>query len=190
VSATNSSASTNRIELRMKSRRRTQVSLQAGVGLSGAQRGTEPVAPSSDLPTDLRRGDCRSESHHPQALRTRCKRNTSGRNSRGQSPFDTKCRNLRRIGNFLRGSPKSSVFPRKNAPSRWPLRPTFRLTSAEATADRRAINLRRSVLGAIGTLGVRGGRVKGCDRVRAEGNPAICDSFRTQAATCDHRHVF
>ena len=40
----------------------------------------------------------------------------------------------------------------ENAPSRWLPRPTSRLTSAEATADRRAINLRRSVLGALGTL--------------------------------------
>ena len=34
-------------------------------------------------------------------------------------------------------------------------RPTSRLTAAEATACRRAINLRRSVLGALGTLGPR-----------------------------------
>jgi hypothetical protein len=66
---------------------------------------------------------------------------------------------------------KSTQFPRKplrvlsaavcfaentrtqNAPSRWRLRPAFRLTSAEAGADRRAINLGRSVLGASRTLG-------------------------------------
>ena len=34
-----------------------------------------------------------------------------------------------------------------------PLRPTSRLTFAEASADRGAINLRRSVLGAHGNLG-------------------------------------
>jgi hypothetical protein len=48
----------------------------------------------------------------------------------------------------------------KNAPSRWRLRPTFRLTTAEATAYRRAINLGRSVLGARQTLGGSRGPVK------------------------------
>ncbi len=33
---------------------------------------TEPVAPSSGFPTDRRRSDCRSESHQPRTLRTRC----------------------------------------------------------------------------------------------------------------------
>ena len=33
---------------------------------------TEPVAPSSGFPTDRRRSGCRSESHQPRALRTRC----------------------------------------------------------------------------------------------------------------------
>ena len=42
----------------------------------------------------------------------------------------------------------SRIRARKNAPSRWPPRPTSRLTAAEATADRRAINLGCSVLGA------------------------------------------
>ena len=46
------------------------------------------------------------------------------------------------------------VGPRKNAPSRWRLRPAFRLTAAEATASRRTINLWRSVLGASRTLGL------------------------------------
>ena len=41
----------------------------------------------------------------------------------------------------------------ENAPSRLPLRPASRLTFAEASADRGAINLRRSVLGAIANLG-------------------------------------
>jgi hypothetical protein len=41
----------------------------------------------------------------------------------------------------------------KKAPSRWRLRPAIRLTSAEASATRRAINLGRSVLGAATTLG-------------------------------------
>ena len=33
---------------------------------------TEPVASSSDFPTDRRRSDNRSESHQPWTLRTRC----------------------------------------------------------------------------------------------------------------------
>jgi hypothetical protein len=56
---------------------------------------------------------------------------------------------------------------RKNAPRPVLLRPAFRLTSAEAIACRRAINLRRSVLGAPGTLGPLDGRVK-------RGRKSIC----------------
>src|SRR5207302_9000570 len=41
---------------------------------------------------------------------------------------------------------------KENAPSRWRLRPAFRLTAAEATTTWRAINLGRSVLGACTTL--------------------------------------
>ena len=48
----------------------------------------------------------------------------------------------------------------RNAPGRWRLRPASRLTSAEAGADRRAINLGRSVLGASPMLGVLSGPVK------------------------------
>ena len=48
----------------------------------------------------------------------------------------------------------------KNAPSRWRPRPAFRLTSAEAIATRRAINLRRSVLSASATLGTTRSPVK------------------------------
>ena len=47
---------------------------------------------------------------------------------------------------------------KRNAPSRLRPRPTFRLTAAEATTTRRAINLRRSVLGASGTLWTDGHR--------------------------------
>ena len=36
------------------------------------QKCTEPVASSSDLPTDHRRSDNHSESHQPQTLRSRC----------------------------------------------------------------------------------------------------------------------
>jgi hypothetical protein len=57
------------------------------------------------------------------------------------------------LGN--RGSPTN-----ENAPSRRRLRPASRLTAAEAAADRRAINLGRSVLGASGTLRAPSGTVK------------------------------
>ena len=43
------------------------------------QKCTEPVAPSSGFPTDRRRSDCRSESHQPRTLRTRCIAHTRGR---------------------------------------------------------------------------------------------------------------
>ena len=61
--------------------------------------------------------------------------------------------------------------PCKNAPSPVHLRPASRPTAAEATAARRAINLRRSVLGAIGRLRALETAVKSL------GNPktAICD---------------
>jgi hypothetical protein len=74
---------------------------------------------------------------------------------------------------------KPGFPPHKNAPSRWRLRPAFRLTAAEATADRRAINLGRSVLGACRTLGGLPGRVK------AVGNEvfAICEVFFTHRAS-------
>jgi hypothetical protein len=55
------------------------------------------------------------------------------------------------------------------------LRPAFRRTSAEAIACRRAINLRRSVLGAPGTLGPLDGRVK---RLR-KSICALCEIFFT-----------
>src|SRR5262245_59428264 len=46
----------------------------------------------------------------------------------------------------------SDYAAKENAPSRLRPRPTFRLTTAEATTTRRVINLRHSVLGASGTL--------------------------------------
>ena len=57
-------------------------------------------------------------------------------------------------------APRNRPGPQRNAPSRLRLRPAFRLTAAEATADRRAIDLGRSVLGASRTLGAPSGAVK------------------------------
>ena len=130
---------------------------------------------SSDLPTDHRRSDNHSESHQPQTLRSRCIGDSMGRMATGQAPPG---RNSVQIADKVKGSSwalRSSrldaqarsgpdrllgrdaagrrIAATKNAPSRWRLRPTFRLTAAEATAYRRAINLWRSVLGASRTLG-------------------------------------
>ena len=44
----------------------------------GHKKCTEPVAPSSDFPTDRRRSDCLPESHQPWAFRTRCKAHPRG----------------------------------------------------------------------------------------------------------------
>ena len=69
----------------------------------------------------------------------------------------------RRAERTRRGEACLALGPRaqkRNAPSRWRLRPASRLTAAEAIACRGAINLGRSVLGAIGTLGERASYVK------------------------------
>ena len=65
--------------------------------------------------------------------------------------------------------------PDRNAPSRWRLRPAFRLTAAEATADRRAINLGRSVLGASPMLG----GLEGCVKATRSELFANCEIFFT-----------
>src|SRR5262249_54327070 len=75
---------------------------------------------------------------------------------------------------------RESVRTRKNAPSRWRLRPASRLTSAEAGADRRAINLVRSVLGAPRTLGGLPSIVKASRRELV----ANCDLFFLHRANC------
>ena len=49
----------------------------------------------SGFPTDRRRSGCRSESHQPRALRTRCKQQPSVRRRWRQGGSDTSCRNLR-----------------------------------------------------------------------------------------------
>jgi len=63
--------------------------------IRSTQEHTEAVAPSSDLPTDRRRSDCLSEGHQPQALRPRCKRDTTARFMRRQVGTDHKNRSLR-----------------------------------------------------------------------------------------------
>ena len=59
------------------------------------QKCTEPGAPSSGLPTDLRRSDCLSESHQSRALRPRCTRDTRAFSTRRQAGRKCECRCLR-----------------------------------------------------------------------------------------------
>ena len=85
--------------------------------------------------------------------------------------FETMCRKLRQSR-----SPQHSLEkfgPRKSTPRRWLPRPTSQPTAAEATVCRRAINLRRSVLGAHGTLRPRDRGVK-CVPIA---KPALCVVF-------------
>ena len=89
-----------------------------------------------------------------------------GRDPREQIP------SLRR-GTHAAAKRTPSGLGQRNAPSRWRLRPAFRLTSAEAVAARRAINLGRSVLGAVATLGVEQEAVK----VRWSEEVANCEVF-------------
>jgi hypothetical protein len=87
---------------------------------------------------------------------TRGRRRAVGSGSRRHSPS----RRERSRGSPPPARARRSFPEKENAPSRWRLRPASRLTAAEATADRRAINLGRSVLGASGTLGAPSRAVK------------------------------
>ena len=69
------------IALTSRRRRRMRASVPA------QKKYTEPVASSSDLPTDHRRSDNHSESHQPQTLRSRCIGDSMDRMVTGQAPF-------------------------------------------------------------------------------------------------------
>jgi hypothetical protein len=161
---------------------------------------TEPVSPSSGNPTDLRRSDCHSESHQPRALRTRCSRDTTARADPGQAPAESNfaqiagaalltvpgtvsaaipCRSLQQSSRLTK------TGPTKSAPSRCRLRPAIRLTFAEATATRRAINLGRSVLGASSTLWGLSSRVKAA----WDALGAICEVFFSHRSNCACEHM-
>ena len=75
------SASTKMIVLTRKRSRRTRPRIR------GQRKCTEPVASSSDLPTDHRRSDNHSESHQPQTLRSRCIGDSMDRIATGQAPL-------------------------------------------------------------------------------------------------------
>jgi hypothetical protein len=77
-----------------------------------------------------------------------------------EGQYVANCDFLRFSQTILSQRGRSSRNACRNAPRPVLLRPAFRLTSAEAIACRRAIDLRRSVLGAPGTLGPRDGAVK------------------------------
>ena len=118
------------------------------------------------------------ESLQPSALRARCTRKGSRAFNRCQAPQNCnyrKYRLLRSCSAFVLAIRPASGNQRRNAPRQVLLRPAIRLTSAEASACRRAINLRRSVLGAIRTLRGRGTGVK---RARTA-IPALCGFFFT-----------
>jgi hypothetical protein len=61
----------------------------------GQRKCTEPVAPSSGFPTDRRRSDCRSESHQPRTLRTRCIADSMRPPRARQAAARRTCRKLR-----------------------------------------------------------------------------------------------
>ena len=118
------------------------------------------------------------ESLQPSALRARCTRKVSRAFNRCQAPRNRnyrKYRVLRSCSAFASAIRPASGNQRRNAPRKVLLRPAIRLTSAEASACRRAINLRRSVLGAIRTLRARGAGVKRARTAIA----ALCGFFFT-----------
>jgi hypothetical protein len=103
---------------------------------------TEPVAPSSGFPTDRRRSGCRSESHQPRALRTRCIADSRGARYRRQGALERTCRKLRSFvfaqarsadQSACSSSVRKKKRPdtrsgRKNSPSRERFRPPSRRT--------------------------------------------------------------
>ncbi|CAN5791051.1 hypothetical protein BH20ACT14_BH20ACT14_18270 [soil metagenome] len=111
---------------------------------------------SSGNSTDLRRSGCHSESHQPRTLRTRCSRDSMPRARPGSSARPSEFPQFAAAASCSAWAPigvGSARGSKESAPSRWSLRPTIRLTSAEAGVTRRVINLRHSVLGASRTLG-------------------------------------
>ena len=131
-------------------------------------------------PIDRRRSDCLSG--EPSTFGAPCSVHPES-----QSRIPTLSSRTKRRGSQIALFLISRAFsrPRRNAPSPVLLRPASRPTAAEATAARRAINLRRSVLGAIRSLRSRPVSVK----TARKRNLALCGFFftlRTQLRYCAH----
>ena len=137
---------------------------------------TEPVAPSSGFPTDRRRSGCRSESHQPRALRTRCIADSRGARYRRQGALERTCRKLR---SFLFAQARSADQSACSSSVRKKKRPDTRVRPQEfaepgtlsstfptnlplpRSAPRGASSYRRPVLGAGRNLGEGTGPIKG-----------------------------
>ena len=117
------------------------------------------------------------ESLQPRALRARCTRKPTARFGRRQAPVRDNVSQSATIV-FLLGFARE-IRSTQNTPRRWLPRQTSQPTAAEATACRRAINLGRSVLGAIGTLR------RGSCAVKSEpiAKSAVCEFFFISSTT-------
>jgi hypothetical protein len=118
---------------------------------------TEPVAPSSGFPTDRRRSGCRSESHQPRVLRTRCNRESTRARRPRQAPLRRTCaicvffflhRDRLRLASFARDAPGEKKGPGPRAqPTSSPSRERFRPPS------RRTFRFRVVLLGGLRPTG-------------------------------------
>jgi hypothetical protein len=127
-------------------------------------------------PIDLRRSDCRAG--EPSTFGAPCSvhSETYWRIWPASSTRSRQCVANCDIHVYPVHSRRNLVHAKAHRGRRLP-RPTSQLTAAEATACRRAINLRRSVLGANGTLRRRSSAVKWEPIAKV----AVCDLFRTQS---------
>ncbi len=158
-------------QLRRRSRRlQGSAPPQAGIRAAGfrsaeSRSRTKRSAPSRSRlrpahPIDLRRSDCRAGV--PSSFGAPCSVHSE---TYWRIPWPSSAPNatrsqiatiIRHRGSFRDGFALEGANSRKNAPRSVLPRPTYRPTSAEAFACRRAINLGRSFLGALGTLDRRG----------------------------------
>lgn len=167
------------------------------------QKCTEPVAPSSGLPTDRRRSDCRSEGHQPRTLRTRCIGDSRGPWGRRQGNRIGTFRILRTFllaqrqfafermcSSDVRGRRRPSpVGPSRNSEQKFAEPGTLSSTFPTGfplprTAARRASSYRRPVLGAgrnlrnrtcpiKGSLGRTSRKLRTSQRVMGRTSPSV-----------------
>ena len=163
---------------------------ERGIPLCGIPLANKKNAPSRSRlrpahPIDLRRSDCRagepSTSGVPCSvqLETYCPLLRSSSTQKRRTIAN--CDNRVFAGDFS----EESAGPGRNAPSPVLPRPASQPTAAEATACRRAIDLRRSVLGAPGTLWSRSTPVKR----RGKRKVAFCILSVSAARTCALAHL-